>query len=402
MTSIRIVSESAALDCWTSDWRRLLERSEGASPMLGPDWLCSWWRVFGDSDGRRLRIGLIFDEKRLIGLAPLLCRRHWYRSLIPFRRLELLGTGENDRDEICSDYIGVLAERGSEALVAETLVRGLLNGAFGGWDELVLTSMNGEAALPQLLQERLSSSALSTTLAVTNQSPYVPLPRSFDDYLKALPSQRRYLVRRSLRDFEQWAGSRACLHSVTRESELEQGFAILERLHAERWAANDKSGAFASQRFRAFHAAVMPRLFAAGSLDLSWISVDDEPIAALYNVVHDGKVYFYQSGRKPSLPRGIRPGIVMHAHAIRRAIEAGRREYDFLAGQSRYKLDLALANRPLVELRAVRASLVEAMRRVAELGVRGLKAAREELRELRDDRAPVGDPTGAAAAVHAR
>ena len=33
---------------------------------------------------------------------------------------------------------------------------------------------------------------------------------------------------------------------------------------------------------------------------------------------------------------------------------AGRREYDFLAGTSRYKMDLALATRPLFTLRGGR------------------------------------------------
>jgi len=77
-------------------------------------------------------------------------------------------------------------------------------------------------------------------------------------------------------------------------------------------------------------------------------------------------VLVYQSGRKPDTPRDVRPGIVLHALAIRAAIEAGYQEYDFLGGEAQYKAQLSLARRPLVQVRAVRPSLVEAGRRLVE------------------------------------
>ena len=45
---------------------------------------------------------------------------------------------------------------------------------------------------------------------------------------------------------------------------------------------------------------------------------DGAPIAALYNFIWEGKVSFYQSGRKVDVPKNIRPGIVIHAYAILR------------------------------------------------------------------------------------
>ncbi|HMJ15193.1 MAG TPA: GNAT family N-acetyltransferase, partial [Polyangiaceae bacterium] len=110
-------------------------------------------------------------------------------------------------------------------------------------------------------------------------------------------------------------------------------------------------------------------LFRTGSLDLCWLVVREEPVAVLYNMVHAGRCYFYQSGRSLVLPKSIRPGIVLHAHAIQNAIASGLREYDFLAGASRYKLELSLATRPLVTLRAARPSLVEAARRLSRTGL---------------------------------
>jgi CelD/BcsL family acetyltransferase involved in cellulose biosynthesis len=74
----------------------------------------------------------------------------------------------------------------------------------------------------------------------------------------------------------------------------------------------------------------------------------------------------------------VKPGIAIHALAIKRSIELGHREYDFLNGASQYKLKLALAKRPLVTLRAVaptmRARAIDAARTLAE---RAIAKARE-------------------------
>jgi hypothetical protein len=52
--------------------------------------------------------------------------------------------------------------------------------------------------------------------------------------------------------------------------------------------------------------------------------------------------------------------------AIRRAIEAGRREFDLLADEAFYKLQLTPRSRPLVQVRAARPSLVEWTRRAVK------------------------------------
>src|SRR5439155_26928139 len=157
-------------------------------------------------------------------------------------------------------------------------------------------------------------------------------------------------------------------------SSLEYGQRVLVDLHGDRWAARRPGGMFVSPRFSAFHNAVMPALLEQDALDLLWLVARGEPIAALYNLVDRGRVRFYQSGRRTDLPRGLRPGIAIHALAIRDAIGRGLREYDFLAGESRFKTDLALKGRRMVNLRAVRRSVVEVARRAVDLA-RGRTAA---------------------------
>jgi hypothetical protein len=71
----------------------------------------------------------------------------------------------------------------------------------------------------------------------------------------------------------------------------------------------------------------------------------------------------------------------MHAYLIKAAIEDGMREYDFLAGASQYKMSLALATRPLVQLRAVRPSLRETARLASNRAADELRGLREKARQ---------------------
>jgi CelD/BcsL family acetyltransferase involved in cellulose biosynthesis len=371
--SCTVVTDASELARLEGPWSELLGRSATDEPTLSPRWARAWWQVFGDLDGRALRLALVRDGGRLVGVAPLLARAHWYGHALPFRRLELVCTGEPPEDEICSEYVGVVAERGAEAAVAEALASALARGAFGGWDELVLRAMDGEAPVLGALAESLRAQHLAVEIVTDGAAPIARLPPTWEGYLASLPSRHRYLVTRSLRDFERWSAGTGRIEPVRTADELDRARHLLVELHEARWSAAGAHGAFHSPRFRAFHDRVMPWLLAEGALDLSVLTAFGEPIGVLYDIAWRGKLTYYQSGRRTEVPDAIRPGIVMHAHAIRRAIAAGFREYDFLGGESRYKLQLANASRPIATLRAARPNFVE---RARLLGSREARVAR--------------------------
>ena len=363
-----VLTDLAELEALRPAWDALLASSAADEPMLSPLWLLAWWRVFGHLDGRRLSVVAVREDGRLVGLAPLLVRTHLYPPAIPFRRVEMLGSGEAEADEICSEYLGVIAARGAEARVAFALAEALTGGALGPWDELVLAAMDGTSAMPGLLSASFARAGIIAETESVGSAPYIALPRDFAAYLAALSPSSRYLITRSQRDFDRWAGAGVTFHVASTPADLEAGRRALHDLHGERWGGG---GVFVSPRFTAFHDAVMPALLAQGALELAWLSVRGEPLAAAYGIVWRDKVYFYQAGRSLTVPKGLRPGIVMHARLIQRATELGRREYDFLDGHSRYKRQLSTSARSIVRLRALRVhdGLRERARRLAERGL---------------------------------
>jgi CelD/BcsL family acetyltransferase involved in cellulose biosynthesis len=382
-----VVSAPDGVERLASAWWALLDARGGGDVMATPLWLGTWWRVFGGTGGRKLRLLALRDGTRLVGLAPLELRLAMYRPGIPFRRVELLGSGEREQDEICSIYLGVQAAPGHEAAVAEATAEALVRGAAGVWDEALLPSMAGDSPMPRLLADALARRGVDAELAEKNLTSTIPLPATWDAYLAALPSNRRQNVKRAIRLVADWAGGEPTVHRVTTTAELADGLRVLRRLHGERWHDDRAGGAFASPTFSVFHEAVMPQLFARGALDLYWLEARGEPIAARYNIVWHGRALAYLGGRSLALPHRLSPGIVAHAIGIQNAIARGLGEYDFLAGTRGHKKELALATRPLVEIRAVRARVREAARRA----IHGAAQRVRELRQRRTQPPPTGD-----------
>jgi CelD/BcsL family acetyltransferase involved in cellulose biosynthesis len=382
-----VVTDFAELQQLRPAWENLLRRSGADEPMLSPAWLLTWWDIYGRNTRRRLCVGCFYEGGRLVGLAPFQSRRVWYRRCLPFRRLEPLGTDDTEGDGVCSEYLNLIIERGKEPQVLGQWVVALLAGQFGRFQEIVVPAMDGTGPMPALLAEACAAAGLHAEVRPASVAPYIPLPAAWDDYLKTLGKNKRYVVK-TLRDFETWAAGAATFHRADTPARLEEGQRLLQALHAERWQRAGRDGVFRAGRFAAFHDRVMREFLAQGVLELDWLTVAGEPVAALYSFRWNGKVYFYQAGRKMDVPQGVRPGIVLHAHAIRAALETGAREYDFLAGPAQYKRQLAPAERPLVEFRAVRPGLRERLRRFLEAAA--AVARRWRPRRAGKDKAPSG------------
>lgn len=375
--SVQRIDDPSRLRAIAAEWRSLVERSNIPELVQHPEWMLPWWDVFGSTDKRAIRSVAFYDAGKLVGLAPLLMRPWHYRPRIPFRRLEMLASGEDEADESCSDYLGIIAEKGREGEIARAFADALVAGEAGAWDELVLPAMNGDNPLCALLKEELERHGNHVVLEEKNASPYATLPKTWDEYLASLKGQKRSQLKKALKALEAWAGGAPIIHRVRTKEEIPEAAKILEKLHRERWQGE---GVYRSAKYRAFQDAVLPRMLDIGALELGWMSVPNQPgvpIAAFYNLRFDGRVLHYQSGRKMDLPDELRAGVTMHALLIKMAIEDGMREYDFLAGVSQYKMALATGQRPLLTLRAARPSVVESAHRAAERAIVEAKRLRE-------------------------
>jgi hypothetical protein len=327
---------------FAADWDWLA----AGNPFRSWAWTTTWWRHYGRSTtrscNRRLFVLAAFDRgDRLVGIGP------WYVdwSLASGRALRLLGTGE-----VCSEYLGILAELGAEEEVASALAEWLVGASLPAdrWGLVELTAV-GEGDRPTaLFVEELRRQGLMVHQRFGPSCWRVELPASWQEYTGMLSRHRRRQLRHLENRFVK--SGRVVHHRAGRPAELVRAQEILIDLHQRRIGSLGASGCFSSKRFAAFHREVMFPLLDRGQLQLSWVELDGRPVVAEYVLCGGGVAYSYQSGFAPEF-RHLSPGHLGNMTVIRRAIARGLSAVDFLRGDEPYKAHWGATPRRTLEFR---------------------------------------------------
>lgn len=304
-------------------WNDLLTRSTADCVFLTWEWLFTWWKHFGA--GRELAILVVRDGTELVALTPLALRRTRIAG-VPLPSLEFLGDGL-----VGSDYLDVIAreDRRDEAL--RTLAAYLDDAGM----RLDLSQVGRGRANAVTIAADLSHRGWRTVETPTSVSPFIRLAgHSWVSYLATLGPRHRANLRRRLRQ----AGAKFEVTFDYAQSSEERRTALqtLVRLHLARWRERGVSEAFGTPALLAFHDEVTELARQRGWLRLYVLSLDRVPVAGLYGFRYGRVFSFYQSGFDPAFARWS-VGLMTMALAIRRALEEGAEEYDFLHGDEAYK-----------------------------------------------------------------
>ncbi len=345
--TVRVVpreDRAEARAVWTA-----LEAEIGA-PALSCSWAWTgtWLEHYGDVVPHRFVVGEAGGRSCGIALVTAGPRR----PLRP-RTLHLGTAGEPAGSGVFVERNRLLAAESQRAAFAAALIDHLLGE--GGWDRLCLDGMHAEdAAL--LLAGRPEATVRE------DDSPVADLGGG-EDVLDALSSSRRQRARRTLKAFGalegDWAGTPAEAEAILDE---------LIELHQARWTEAGEPGAFASERFTAFHRALVARLLPEGRAALIRVRRGEETVGCLYGHVDGGRLLFYQGGLQRYEDNKLKAGVAAHVVFMRACREHGLTEYDFLAPATRYKQELSTRADTLVwaelERTGWRTRLERAARRV--------------------------------------
>jgi CelD/BcsL family acetyltransferase involved in cellulose biosynthesis len=285
----------------------------------------------------------------LIGAAPWLLESSGPRG----RVVRMLGSGE-----VCSDYMSLLALTGREDHVARAVAAWLIEAAEGrndsesknSWDLLELTGVASSDATIAQLVSHLTESGAGVHRRPGPNCWRIELAGSWNDYLGQLSKSHRKQVRRVERRLLE--SGRAVLHTAANADELERGLEILIDLHQRRRKSLGEPGCFASPPFDGFVRDVAARLFERGGLHLHWVEVEGRPAAAEFHLVGSDVVYAYQAGIDPE-QIDEEPGRIINVATIKKALDEGRRGFDFLRGDEPYKAHWRAQPTPSLELRIV-------------------------------------------------
>jgi hypothetical protein len=316
-------------------WQLLEQELEIDTVAASWDWTETWLQHYGDLVPHRFAVCEASEAPCAIALVT----EGVGRRRGPFRvRSVHLGTaGEPPGESVFVEYNRLLSSSRHRDAFATALMRELRDEA--GWHQLALDGFApGDAAA--LLR---AEPALRRQLEVCPVMELEAAGRGENGVLGLLRSGARRKVRRSLAELGEVTGEWA--------TTPEEGVDILNELielHQRRWEAAGEQGAFASPRFAGFHRDLVLRLLPRGAAILFRVRAADRTVGCLYHFAERGRALFYQSGLASYEDKRIAPGFVAFALCMQACLEHGLIEYDFLAGDSRYKRDLSNSSRELV------------------------------------------------------
>jgi CelD/BcsL family acetyltransferase involved in cellulose biosynthesis len=338
-------------------WEDLETRFANGSITCSWDWTETWLKYYGDFVPHYFVVG----EYAGIPCGVALVSQGVDRRCGPFRvRSRHLGTaGEPDADSVCVEYNRLLVAPENRDAFASALVARIRQET--NWDELLLDGFAPEDAEPLLRAEPSLVAERRVCRAVDLRT----ASEMGGEILAALKTNTQKKIRRSLRGFgaieTEWADT--VEHAIDVLNEL-------INLHQQRWKQTGEPGAFSSARFVAFHRELVPRLLAKGAVILFRARSALGTIGCLYSFIEHGRVLFYQSGLTAVDDNKLKPGLVTHALCMQCCMERGLTEYNFLAGDSRYKQELSTMEQELVwastRQRRMKFFIVDSLRRARQ------------------------------------
>lgn len=363
-----VLTDDLAFEALASEWDELLDQKNQRSFFLRPSWTRLWWRTFRPLHSHLFIIACRDSEGRLAGLAPLYWKQRRTAGVPHLRELQFLGTGIYAQT---SEYLDVIARRGYEQVVAETVADFLRRDP--DWDRLCLSDVPADSPVLPFLRRAFGDDAQITGC---NRSFYIDTSADWDTFKSRLSkSARENIFRRQRRLFETFQCE---FRLVENTCELEQAMDDLVRLHQARWQTKGEPGTFALDGSEDLLREAARISLAEGRLRLWTLTMDKEVTAVLLGFVDNGILHAFQSGFDPAYThKGL--GSVMNGLCIRACVEDETiRDYDFMGGSDAYKQSWTKTSWDSVALTCMRPGLhsqtfkaIEHTTRAAKSIVRG-------------------------------
>jgi CelD/BcsL family acetyltransferase involved in cellulose biosynthesis len=337
MIDTEVIAETSGFLALAPEWRKLLHASSNNRFFLTWEWMYTWWLHLAGK--RKLHIITVRKDGLLIAIAPLALCPPRISRLMPFRVLEFLASGG-----VGSDYLSFIIRTGYE----EDAQRQLAASLAGSRRMLELVRIEKASHTMQDMATQFHKTGWRFSRQTTNYCPFARLSgHSWESYLGSLkPSHQKYYARKTRklqRDFS------VELNEVSTEVQRQEAMELFVRLHLESWAERGGSTALHKQELIDFHQALSGICLERGWLGLYTLKLDGVSAASIYLIKYGNVVHYYQMALHSDYSK-YSIGLIILGESIRKAIEAGAVEYDFLHDNEAYKFLWAREQRELVRL----------------------------------------------------
>jgi CelD/BcsL family acetyltransferase involved in cellulose biosynthesis len=292
-------------------WRTSDNTLHWPCPFILPPWLQTWWNSFGS--GYAPHICAVREGNQLAGIAPLMVQGDTACFM-----------GNTD---VC-DYQDCIIAPGKETeffrhLIVHLQKQGVAFLNLG----LVRPDSSVYRHLPPVA-DALGRAVLCTPEDVVLE---LNLPATWDEFLHILHSKERHEIRRKLRRLDE--AGRTGYRSVEDAGDSITAIDTFLALFSQN---RDDKLYFMTEQMALFFRSAAVALANEHILKLLFLTIDEQPVAAVMCLDYNNTVYLYNNGYN-SQYRSLSVGLLSKVFSIRDSIQQHKKKYDFLKGAEVYK-----------------------------------------------------------------
>ena len=329
------------------EWDELYKTDKSANIYLSSRFMAS---IVIRAAGRFRILVAWSDDKRCIGIFPLLVQTRWSKTgNCLYNELDMLG------HVFDADYTGLLCDPEYEEEVCKAFAHEISRMSFG---RLILSFFAGPTSRletlcgafdPDIFETKLSERKINSGKTNNLICPYVDLPDGFSRYLDMLSANSRQKFRRLLRRFDDDPELKI---TRSKPETYKQDVAILSELwflqYAER-KGQKRAGKLAAQLREIISAGLVN-----GLIYLAILWYKGKPVAAQANYVDPVKRHaLFHVGARDDTISDLPIGLLLQTHCIRWSIANGLKRYDFTLGDEPYKYSFGATNHEIASVEVV-------------------------------------------------
>ncbi len=331
---LSIYREATAFDILKAEWHELLKRAHSDCIFYTWEWHSTWWQAYQPGE---LLIICCHQQDRLLGIAPLFLAKSERGT-----SAQIIGCVD------VTDYLDFIVDKDHLLAVYEAIADYFANerAAINCFD---LCNIPQDSPTREILPALLRERGFDTVVERQEVCPVIDLPDEWGAYMLLLDKKQRHEVRRKMRRIH---GSQQAIdwYIVNGKDNLEHEISHFARLMA---ASDPEKARFLQDEGNLrFFKQIVPLALDRGWLQLSFLTIGEERVAAYMNFIYGNRVMVYNSGHDHQRYSQFSPGIVLLAYNIQHAIKSGYKYYDFLRGDERYKYRMGGRETTVLNIRA--------------------------------------------------
>jgi len=313
-----------------------LEQSATTSFFLSWKWIGCWLKSIGDD--QEIYVVTAQQDKDIVGLGIFVEENIVKHNLIPSKQWYLHRTGKEEKDQIWIENNGFLMSESNKDETHNAIWQHLLEYKDNVDEFIVYVAKKAQFDHLNILNKKHNK--INQQIEFGYKMPLAGLS-CLKDYWSQMSKNTRQQFNRSIKHLEKQGDIKFTV--IDKHQEQIETLANTKHSHINKWHETSTPSGFENTEFSQFHNSLLKSTHPTASTLMATLTLNNQLMGCLYCFTNEKKVYFYLSCIKPIADNKIKLGLIMHISMIEWLILQNEKynEYDFLAGDARYKRSLS-------------------------------------------------------------